>query len=165
MRRDGLHFYDRFPGILALSLGSAGWATCSSLTASLGLYAQNRLETDNFTSIVLLFFLGGLLGWLLASVAFSAISPARSLAFRFAAACSLIAFFTIAMTALLFALQYRVFYAEWHAPVFSRIWFFQQLFTSLGAIYQFSVIGLRLYFPYALVPILVASAILCRRTH
>ncbi|NWJ26457.1 hypothetical protein [Rhizobium sp. RM] len=165
MRNDGQHFYDRFPGVLALSFGAVAWGICSSATASLGLYLQNRLETDNFLTIAVLFFVGGLLGWLVAAAAFCVVPSASPNAIRFGTAFILVAISTCLATALIFALQYRVFYAQWHAPVFSRIWFFQQLFTSLGAIYQFSVIGLRLYFPYALLPILLASAILCRRTH
>lgn len=141
------------------------WAVCSAATAALGLYLRNRLETDHAAEITLLFFCGGLLGWPLAMVALRSLPASASLPLRFAASCFAIAFFTLAVAAAFFAFQYRIFYAQWHAPAFSRIWFFQQIFTSLGAIYQFCILGLGLYFPLAVVPLALAGAILCRRAH
>lgn len=70
---------------------------------------------------------------------------------------------TLIFTSLIFALQYRIFYAQWHEPAFSRIWFFQQLFTSLGAAYQFAVLGSRLYLPAGPLFLLAASYALLRR--
>lgn len=141
------------------------WAASSAASAGLGLYSRNRFETDHAADIAILFFCGGLLGWPLAMVALRFLPASAGLPLRFAASCLAIAFFTIAVAAALFAFQYRIFYAQWHAPALSRIWFFQQLFTSLGAIYQFCILGLRLYFPFAAVPLALAGTILCRRTH
>ncbi|MBO9656743.1 hypothetical protein QD336_21935 [Rhizobium sp. BR 250] len=144
-------------------LASFIWASCSAATALLGLYLRNRLETDHAAEIIALFFCGGLLGWPLAMAALRLLPASSALPLRFAASCAAIAIFTIAVAAAFFAFQYRIFYAQWHAPAFSRIWFFQQLFTSLGAIYQFAILGLGLYFPFAVLPLLPAGAILCRR--
>lgn len=141
------------------------WAACSAATAALGLYLRNRLETDHAADIGILFFCGGLLGWPLAMVALRFLPASASLTVRFALSCLAIAFFTLAVAAIFFAFQYRIFYAQWHAPFFSRIWFFQQIFTSLGAIYQFCILGLGLYFPSAAVPLALAGAILCRRAY
>ncbi|KJF74100.1 hypothetical protein [Agrobacterium arsenijevicii] len=141
------------------------WAAISAATATLGLYLRNRLETDHAADIAVLFFCGGLLGWPLSMLALRFLPASTGLPLRFAASCLAIAFFTIAVAAAFFALQYRIFYAQWHAPAFSRIWFFQQFFTSLGAIYQFCILGLGLYFPFAAVPLALAGAILCRRAH
>jgi hypothetical protein len=141
------------------------WAVCSAAAAALGLYLRNRLETDHAADIGILFFCGGLLGWPLAMVALRFLPASTSLTLRFAASCLAIAFFTLAVATIFFAFQYRIFYAQWHAPAFSRIWFFQQIFTSLGAIYQFCILGLGLYFPYAAVPLALAGAIVCRQAH
>lgn len=70
---------------------------------------------------------------------------------------------TIGVTAGLFALEYRSFYANWHSPAFSKIWFFEQFFTLAGAIYQFAVLGLRLYLPLSPFIVFSASIILLRR--
>ncbi|MES5044213.1 hypothetical protein ABVB72_02905 [Rhizobium nepotum] len=141
------------------------WAVISAATAILGLYLRNRLETDHAAGIAVLFFCGGLLGWPLAMAALRFLPVSAGLPLRFVASCLAIAFFTVAVTAAFFAFQYRMFYAQWHAPAFSRIWFFQQFFTSLGAVYQFCILGLGLYFPLAAVPLALAGVILCRRAH
>lgn len=165
MDSDRQAFRNKLSASLFPLLASLVWAACSAATAALGLYLRNRLETDHATDIIVLFFCGGLLGWPLAMVALRFLPASASLPLRFAASCLAIAFFTLAVAATLFALQYRIFYAQWHAPALSRIWFFQQFFTSLGAIYQFCVLGLGLYFPFAAVPLALAGAILCRRAH
>lgn len=150
------------PAFFAL-LGALGWGVCSAASAAAGLYLRNRLETDHAADIVTLFFAGGFFGWLLALAALRLLPASTSRLLRFAAACLAIAFFTLAGAAAVFAFEYRIFYAQWHAQTFSRIWFFQQLFTSVGAVYQFAVLGLGLYFPFAALPLLPAGAILCRR--
>jgi hypothetical protein len=134
-----------------------------ALSALLGVFLQNRFLTDHTLQILITFFLGGILGWL------PGVAMARLIAFeqtRIVAQVATIiclAVSTLIITALIFALQYRVFYAQWHEPAFSRIWFFQQLFTSLGAAYQFAVLGTRLCLPAAPVFLLAASYALCRR--
>ncbi|MCZ7864775.1 hypothetical protein [Agrobacterium salinitolerans] len=147
---------------LLILLGALGWGVCSTASAGIGLYVRNRLETDHAADIITLFFVGGFFGWLLALAALRFLPASTSRPSRFAAACLAIVFFTLAVAAALFAFEYRIFYAQWHAPAFSRIWFFQQLFTSLGAVYQFAILGLGLYFPFSIVPLLAAGAILCR---
>ncbi len=151
------NFRDRALPALFILLGALGWSVCSAASAAIGLYARNRLETDHVADIITLF------GWLLALAALRVLPALKSQQLRLATACLAIAFFTLAVAAALFALEYRIFYAQWHAPTFSRIWFFQQLFTSLGAIYQFVVLGLGLYFPFAALPLVPAGAMLCRR--
>lgn len=64
---------------------------------------------------------------------------------------------TLAFTGGLFALQYRSYYAEWHAPAFSLTWTFQLVFTMLTALYQFVVLGIRLYFPLGFIALAAAS--------
>ncbi|MDR6189837.1 hypothetical protein QE372_002105 [Agrobacterium pusense] len=163
MESDRRNFRDRALPALFILLGALGWSVCSAASAAIGLYARNRLETDHVADIITLFFTGGFFGWLLALAALRVLPALKSQPLRLATACLAIAFFTLAVAAALFAFEYRIFYAQWHAPTFSRIWFFQQLFTSLGAVYQFVVLGLGLYFPFAALPLVPAGAMLCRR--
>ena len=69
----------------------------------------------------------------------------------------LIAIITICSTAFLIALQYRLYFSQWHASAFSRIWFWQQFFTIGGALYTYSVMGLRLLSPIFLIGLLLTS--------
>ena len=103
-------------------------------------------------------FVGGSIGWL-TSIWFSAhrIAPKR-----FATSLVLILLFTIGVTAGLFALQYRLYYSQWHMSVFTIGWFFQVLFTGLSALYLFAVQGLRLLLPFSPLGLLVATAIFVR---
>lgn len=157
-----MDFRDKSVPALLILFGAFAWGVCSAASAAAGLYVRNRLETDHTADIVTLFFAGGFFGWVLALTALRFLAASTSGPLRFVAACLAIPFFTLAAAAALFAFEYRVFYAQWHAPALSRIWFFQQLFTSLGAVYQFAILGLGLYFPFAVVPVLAAGAILCR---
>ncbi len=47
--------------------------------------------------------------------------------------------------AALFALEYRFYYAHWHAPAFTLIWGIQFAITTLSAAYQFTVISFSIY--------------------
>lgn len=117
------NFRDRALPALFILLGALGWSVCSAASAAIGLYARNRLETDHVADIITLFFTGGFFGWLLALAALRVLPALKSQQLRLATACLAIAFFTLAVAAALFAFEYRIFYAQWHAPTFSRIWF------------------------------------------
>ena len=56
------------------------------------------------------------------------------------------------MTAFLFAMDYRLFYSRWHAPFGTIVWAFQFVFTSASAVYQFAVLGMRLFCRSASLP-------------
>lgn len=84
-------------------------------------------------------------------------SRGRGTEAAFAAAFVSLAATTVAVTALLYALQYRSYYAEWHAEAFTLTWAFQFVFTGLVALYQFAVLGIRLYFPVGLTALFAAA--------
>lgn len=69
---------------------------------------------------------------------------------------------TIGFTALFFALDYRSYYAQWHAEPLTRFWAIQFIHTSAGAVYQFAVLGLRLYFPLGFIALFAGSLISLR---
>lgn len=147
-------------GILA---GAPLWGLMMALSAALALHRQGRLDLSADGTLVGLYFAGGLVGWALT------LTPARFCALgrrpetRFAAFLFWLTAGTVGATALLFAVQYRAFYAQWHAPFPTRIWIFQLVFTSASAAYQFAVMGLRLYLPFGFLFLLAASAIMARR--
>lgn len=133
------------------------WGLAMTITAAAGLFLRDRLETFHLPTILLIFFLGGFFGWCVAELVGHVLKRfvrARWL-FLTVAIIALVAA-TIFVTAGLFALEYRSFYAQWHAEPLSRIWLLQFVFTSASAYYQFAVMALRLYLPLG--PILLAAA-------
>lgn len=64
---------------------------------------------------------------------------------------------TIFFTAILFALQFRIYFSQWHHPAFSKVWIWQQFFTAGSSVYTYFVIGLRLYLPIGIVGLAVTS--------
>lgn len=81
----------------------------------------------------------------------------RSSVWRWAILLFLLLGLTTFITACLFALQYRIYFSQWHGEVFSQSWLWQQMFTAAGAVYTYIVLGLRLYIPIALAGLFVTS--------
>jgi len=151
------------PPLLPTLAGMLAW--CAAMGASaLGVLLLDDWETpQKIRTVAALFALGG-------AVAFPfGLILARFLAFRkqrevaFAVGFLSLALVTACATGGLFALQYREYYAEWHADPFTRIWFLQFAHTIGGALYQFAVLGLRLFFPIGFAALLLASFWFARR--
>jgi hypothetical protein len=64
---------------------------------------------------------------------------------------------TLAATAFLFAFDFWWFFSEWHGVRFTKLWLIQLGFTFASAIYQFLVSGLRLYIPFGVIALVLAS--------
>lgn len=148
------------PGLL---LGAVAWGLLMAAAALLGLYLRFRLQTAHLQELMLLYFAGGLLAWLVAVPVGRFFAFRRSPETRFAAFFLTLTCATILATTFLFAMQYRLFYSQWHQPFGTRIWVLQFLFTSASATYQFLVLGIRLYLPLGLVFLIGASVFLARR--
>jgi hypothetical protein len=150
------------PPLTLMVLGALAWGSMMALSAALAIYVRNGFETDSALQLVILYFLGGLLAWP------GAISLARFCGYgspietRFAAHLLWLSIGTMAMTAFLFALDYRIFYSRWHAPFGSIIWMFQFAFTGASAVYQFAVLGSRLFMPLGLLFLVATSSYLAR---
>lgn len=151
------------PGLREILAGAPLWGLVMALSALLALYLRNGAETSHLASILLLFFSGGLVAWPFALFLgrFGAIGRGRET--RFAAFFLCLTVCTIAVTAILFALDYRIFYARWHAPFGTGTWAYQFTFTSASAIYQFVVMGIRLYLPLGFAALGLASLWLAAR--
>jgi hypothetical protein len=143
--------------------GSVAWGLLMAACAFVSLVMQGRAETFHVDKILLIFFAGGLLAWIVVLPMARLLTRRRSAETRFAAHFALLSLGTIAATAFLFAMDYRLFYAQWHQPFGTRIWAYQFVFTSAGAAYQFLVMGLRLYLPVGL-PILAGASLWLARS-
>ena len=126
-------------------------------SALLNLVLYDWETPDKIRTVSLLYVFGGALAFPVGLFAARLVSLGRRWEVAFAAAFVCLAAATVGLTSGLFALQYRSYYAEWHAPAFTLTWGFQLVFTALVALYQFVVLGIRLYFPLGFVALFAAS--------
>ncbi|MCA1442396.1 hypothetical protein I6F07_19685 [Ensifer sp. IC4062] len=138
-------------------IGAPAWALAMAISAWLALWLRGNEADFHLRDILLLYAIGGLLSWPLSLFAARYAAHGRAVETRFAAFLLCLIAGTAGTTACLFAFDYRIFYAQWHAAAGTRTWLFQFLFTSLAALYQFLVLGVRLYLPLGLAALVVAS--------
>lgn len=150
-------FARSLPTLRELVLGAPLWAGAMTLSAWCGLWLRERALTFHLSELLLIFGLGAFLAWPPALFLARFASLRRRVETRFAAYLFFLSLGTIGMTAMLYALDYRQFYAQWHAPTGTGTWLFQFAFTSLIAFYQFLVMGLRLYLPVGGVVLVAVS--------
>jgi hypothetical protein len=139
------------------------WAAAMGVSALVNLWLDDWETPAKIRFVFLLFAAGGALAFPVGLFAARLVSLGRHWEVALAAAfvCLLVA--TIGFTGGLFALQYRSYYAEWHSPAFTITWAFQFVFTMLTALYQFVVLGIRLYFPLGFIALALASVWFARR--
>lgn len=137
-------------------LGAALWAVLMALSAWYGVSALDWEMPGRVTRVVLLFAAGAFAAFPIAALGIR-LARAKRREAAFAAAFVSLAAATASVTALIFAFDYRTYYAEWHDDTFSVRLIFEIIFTTLSAFYQFAVLGLRLYFPVGFVGLFVAS--------
>ena len=146
-------------------LGNAvGWGAAMAASTFAALYWRNGLLTSHLTALTLVYFFGGTLAWAILVPLTRRFTRGRPASARFAAFFLVLSIGTAAMTAFLFAMDYRWFYSRWHAPFGSLIWTFQFLYTGASAVYQFAIFGLPLFLPFGLLCLVAVSAYLARRT-
>jgi hypothetical protein len=138
------------------------WGAMMAASAWTALWLHGRSAMGQWSMILALFFAGGLLAFPVSVFLSRLLSSGRRAETRFAGTLLCLTLLTIGATAVLFALQYRLFYARWHAPFGTRIWLYQFTFTSAGALYQFIVMGVRLYLPVGVAALLAMSVWLVR---
>ncbi len=154
----------RLAGALRILAGALAWGAMMAASAFVSLILdQERGLSYHVALIVAYYFAGGFLAYVAAWPFVSWAAARLSALQRFGFAAILLTGFTLAATASVLALDYRAYYSEWHAAIFSRIWFYQQIFTALGSTYQYLVIGSRLYWPLAPVFLLATSWWLSRK--
>jgi hypothetical protein len=157
LSRNVNHVRGALPGWRATLFGSFLWAATMGTSALINLLLDNWVTPEKIRTVSLLFAGGGVLAFPLGLFVARLVSLGRGREVAFAAAMVCLAAATIGLTAGLYALQYRSYFAEWHAPVFTLTWGFQLAFTMAVASYQFVVLGIRLYFPLGFVVLFAAS--------
>lgn len=126
--------------------GSAGWGAIMMISALIGIWLRNGLIVANPFAIASVFFYGGALAFAPAFWLARLVFGGRGRILRFVGGAFIIALATHTAASAIFALQYRVFYAHWHANFPSIVWFFQLGFTSAGAVFTFTVGSLHYYY-------------------
>lgn len=161
-RSNRRRFVRALPTLREVLAGGPAWALAMALAARHALWLREHDATFQLQGILMLFALGGLIAWPPSLFAARYIAQDRAFETRFAAFLLCLITGTVGVTALLFSLDYRMFYAQWHAAAGSRTWFFQLLFTILSAFYQFLVLGVRLYLPLGAIALVAMSLWLAR---
>ncbi|WP_230171740.1 hypothetical protein [Rhizobium sp. CECT 9324] len=143
--------------------GAIAWGLAMAGCFTLSVHLLGRSGGSHQPLLAFIYGAGGALAWLTALPIIRVAAFGRQSETVLAAWFLFLGMGTIAVTAGLFALQYRIFYAQWHAPFLSRVWFLQQIFTSASALYQFAVLGLRHFLPFAFLLLFVVSLAMSRR--
>ncbi len=108
-------------------------------------------------TIALLYALGAAIAFPIALYLARLVSLGRTFETAFAAMFLALAGSTVGLTAGIYALGYRQYYATWHEDFLTVTWTFQLVFTTAVALVQFLVLGLPLFFPIGFVALLLAS--------
>ena len=136
---------------------AALWCAIISIGVAYNLSAQGWIVDDNFVFALLPFatasLIAGFLTLWFAQAFTNEKPPLAQFAFFFAALCIL----TVGITALIFAIHFRLSFPQWSAPLFSFKWLERTFFTMMSASYLFSVVGFRLLMPWGLVALSVVS--------
>ncbi|MER8462515.1 hypothetical protein [Mesorhizobium sp. M1396] len=151
------------PELRTALIGALLWAVTMGASALVTLFLDNWETPAKIRIVTLLFAVGAALAFPIGLFAAKLVSQGRRWEVAFAAAFVCLTGATVGLTAGLFALQYRSYYAEWHAPAFTHTWALQFVFTTLIALYQFVVLGIRLYFPLGFVTLFAASVWFARQ--
>lgn len=144
------------PSLGLAVVGGAVWALAIAACVAYGLHADGW-QTSATRDVLVVYLAGAFLSFPLALYAARFLALGRSRDVAFAAFLLALGCLTIGVTGIIYALDYRNYYTQWHAEPFTVTWMFQFAFTVAGALYQFAVLGLRLYMPFGLLVLLLAA--------
>ncbi|MER9977881.1 hypothetical protein [Mesorhizobium sp. M0085] len=151
------------PSLRTAFAGALLWAAAMGASALLNLLQYDWETPAKVRFFSLLYAAGGALAFPVGLFLARLVSLGRHWEIALAAAFVCLLAATITFTGGLFGLQYRSYYVQWHAPALTITWVFQFVFTMLTALYQFVVLGIRLYFPLGFVALAVASVWFARQ--
>lgn len=137
--------------------GAMLWGMIMFASAATVLVWDNWQTPYRIRTIATFFAIGGFAAFPIGLILARFLSHRRRPETAFAAAFVSLAATSFVAIGGLFALEYRSYYAEWHADTLTRVWFFQFVFTIAAALYQFAVLGLRLFFPVGFIALIAAS--------
>ncbi len=163
MRRLAAHLYAALPRPVATIIGTLIWSATMAASAALSLLMTGRIASAQSQTVVVIFVLGGLLAYPVALYVTRFVTLGAGAERRYAAAFLFLGAATMLATAFFFAMHYRLYYAQWHSDFPSVEWVFHLLFTGANAVYQFSVLGTRLFFPLGFAALFVGSYVVARQ--
>lgn len=140
---------------LGLAAGSVFWALLMAASATLVLTLWNWQDPDQVNRIILFYFVGGLIAWPVAVFLLKFTSPHRSRETAFTSAFVFFSLSTIAATTALFIIQFQMFRLS--LPDHDTLLEAKTVWSIAMTVYQFAVIGMRLYLPFGLFVALAAS--------
>lgn len=163
VRRLSARAHRSLPGRGVALVGALCWTFVMTSSALVGLWRHGWETPAKYETVAILFALGAAPAFPLAFFLASFVSLGRRAETAFAGMFLALSVSTAGITAGLFALDYRRYYATWHADFPSITWVFQFVFTTAGAVLQFAVLGTQLYFPIGFLALFVASFWFARR--
>lgn len=163
--RLGCRIAQSVPSPSVVLFGSAIWGILMALGAVFGLYWRDGMMLISRLAVVSLFFYGPAVGFAPGLWLAEFLCGRAGKVVRFIVGTVILTLATHTATATIFALQYRAFYAHWHADFPSITWCFQFAFTSASAVYQFTVDSFYVYFPVAPLLFLALGIWFARRPH
>jgi hypothetical protein len=137
------------PAPATVLFGSAIWGASMTAAAVAGIYWRDGLLIVRPLAVISLFFYGAAVGFAPGLWLAELLCGRAGRIVRFIVGTIILGLATHTATAVVFALQYRVFYAHWHAPFLTVVWCFQFVFTMASALYQFTVDSMFVYVPLA----------------
>lgn len=147
---------------MAIIAQSILWGLAMTFSALTSLWFSVGWQTSHLTYIIILVLFSSIIAYPLARLTLHIIDRKKRFETQFAGSFFCLTIATIGLTAATYSLSYWSFYAQWHGPAFSRLWVWQFFFTNLGALYQFAVMGLKLYLPLGIVFLTLASWLIAR---
>ncbi len=147
----------RSPSLATHLVGAALWAAVMGLSPVACLWVRGWLQSSSIEAVGLVYAIGGGLAFPPALRICYRGARDRGFEGRFAWAFLIFTATTILVTAVVYALDYRSYYAAWHDDALTKTWLIQFGFTTAGALAQFAVTGIRLYFPIGFIGLLAAS--------
>lgn len=150
----------RAVGVTAGLASVIGVATAASLILMFGWAPSAQVAT-----ISVFYGLGAGTGFGIAVLLTALIIPQARLRWKIVLTLVLTLAFGLAATIALLVLEHRIYYSQWHGPILSRLWLWQQFFTALGVTAQYGVMGIRYYGIAAPIVLIAASWWAHRRAH
>jgi len=162
-RRFAARLRRSLPPFATVLVGCVCWALVMAASALLEVWRDGWQTEAKFVTIAALFGFGAAPAFPLGLIFARFVSLGKSAEVTFAAHFLGLLLATIGVTGLIFAFDYREYYATWHEEAFTVTWMFQLVFTTLGALIQFAVLGVRLFFPLGFAALFLASLWFARR--
>lgn len=165
LSRLGRRLRDALPSPATVLFGSAAWGLAMALSAMAGLYWRDGMILISRLAVISLFFYGPAVGFAPGLWLAELLCGKAGRVTRFVVGTVVMGLATHTATAALFALQYRVFYAHWHAAFLTVVWCYQFVFTTASALYQFTVDSQYVYVPLAPLLVVLLGIWFARRMH